>query len=435
MIGCDATIARGLRRRTARAERDDAGHRLERAARLDDPARSDAGVLRRAASTGIARGRRRAAASCSTAAPRSRPRSARTSATPRRRTSPRTSVETGRSIRDLVRERRLLDRRAARRDPVGRGDDDRRACPGRRASGTSGTSLRGAMIRQRAGRRSLLALQACAAAPQPAARPAVRSAGSGPARRAGSRRSGSAPIRSWTRSASPTAASSLTSARAADGSRSGSRGASGRTASSSPKTSSTQMIESINRRVEREGLQNARHDDARHRRAIPACRPGRSTPCSSSTRITRWSRPGRAAAQPRASLKPRDGIGIVDFTAEGGGPGPAAGRARRSRARDQATRKRRGCGYSREQVPAVSVHLVFETGRQRSPDHAVHAAGQTCAAARAADLDQVGEDERIEPRASAVRGRATAARTRPATGRRTANTTARPHAIASTDVR
>ena len=42
-----------------------------------------------------------------------------------------TSVATGRSIRDLVRERKLLPDDAARRDPVGRSDDVARACPGR----------------------------------------------------------------------------------------------------------------------------------------------------------------------------------------------------------------------------------------------------------------------------------------------------------------
>ena len=39
VIGCDTTIAAAARGRAARAERDDAGHRVERAARVHDPAR------------------------------------------------------------------------------------------------------------------------------------------------------------------------------------------------------------------------------------------------------------------------------------------------------------------------------------------------------------------------------------------------------------
>ena len=39
VIGCDATVCAAARGRSARAERDDAGDRVERAARLDDPAR------------------------------------------------------------------------------------------------------------------------------------------------------------------------------------------------------------------------------------------------------------------------------------------------------------------------------------------------------------------------------------------------------------
>ena len=79
---------RGRGGRAARAERDDAGHRLERAARVDDPAQRDARAARRAAST-ASRRTRSAAASCSIAAPRSPRRSARTSATRRPRRSPR----------------------------------------------------------------------------------------------------------------------------------------------------------------------------------------------------------------------------------------------------------------------------------------------------------------------------------------------------------
>ena len=90
----------GVRRgrgRPARAERDDAGDRLERAALVDDPAQRDAGAARRAAWT-ASRPTPSAAASCSIAAPRSPRRSARTSATRRPRRSPRSrSGPAGRS--------------------------------------------------------------------------------------------------------------------------------------------------------------------------------------------------------------------------------------------------------------------------------------------------------------------------------------------------
>ena len=69
VIGCDTTVALAARGRAARAERDDAGDRLERAARVDDPARGDAACCGRAAST-ASTPTRRARASCSTAAPR-----------------------------------------------------------------------------------------------------------------------------------------------------------------------------------------------------------------------------------------------------------------------------------------------------------------------------------------------------------------------------
>ena len=75
-----------LRGRTARAERDDAGHRVERAARVDDPARGDEGVppaLRRRHRRGRGAGARAARSQHGDA----RRRSARTSATPRPRRS------------------------------------------------------------------------------------------------------------------------------------------------------------------------------------------------------------------------------------------------------------------------------------------------------------------------------------------------------------
>ena len=93
--------------RTARTERDDAGDRVERAARDARSSPRRCGCCRRGASRG-SRQTRLDAASCSTGAPRSRPRSARTSATPQTADIAKTSVQTGRTIRELVRERGLL---------------------------------------------------------------------------------------------------------------------------------------------------------------------------------------------------------------------------------------------------------------------------------------------------------------------------------------
>ena len=82
---------------------------------------------------GIAADDARAAASCSTAAPR-----VATALSPyigyaATAEIAKESVRTGRSIRELVLERGLLDAGAARRDPVGGGDD----APGHRGGGSA----------------------------------------------------------------------------------------------------------------------------------------------------------------------------------------------------------------------------------------------------------------------------------------------------------
>ena len=222
---------------------------------------------------------RRAAASCSTAAPRSPPRSARISATPRPRTSPRPSVSTGRPIRELVRERGLLPddqldailsaeamtspgvpgQTAAADVPTARTDDH----AGTRGARPGGGQPADAVKRRR----------------RATARPAVRPKGSGDCWRGRTGTRGSGRIRSWTRCGSPTAASSLTWAPAAAGSPSGWPAGSGRTAASTPRTSSAQMIESIDRRVKREGLQRRGSRRCSAPRWIRSCRPARSTPC------------------------------------------------------------------------------------------------------------------------------------------------------------
>ena len=63
VIGCDTTIAMACEAGSARAERDDAGDRVERAARLDDPARGDEG-----AADALRRRHRRGRSACARAA-------------------------------------------------------------------------------------------------------------------------------------------------------------------------------------------------------------------------------------------------------------------------------------------------------------------------------------------------------------------------------
>ena len=104
----------GVRGRPARAERDDAGHRLERAARVDDSARSDEGpadqMRRRHHGE---RGRARELLDRSTAMATALSPYIGYAATA---DIAKESVKTGRSIRDLVLERGLLD--AARLDRI-----------------------------------------------------------------------------------------------------------------------------------------------------------------------------------------------------------------------------------------------------------------------------------------------------------------------------
>ena len=224
--GCDADDPRRLRRRAARAERDDAGHRLERAARLHDPPQRHDGVRPTAASR-ASRPTRRAAASCSIAAPRSRRRSARTSATPQTADIAKTAVKTGRSIADIVRERKLIpeDKLAEILSPEG---DD-----------VTGDSRDGARRHETVpGDGVLVGLALLTRAAGGAARAPLSARGSRPARRSGSRRlpapgpdHGRAPDRRRQHR-------SRTWAPAADGSRCGWRGASARTAASTPRTSS-----------------------------------------------------------------------------------------------------------------------------------------------------------------------------------------------------
>ena len=81
-----------------------------------------------------------------------------------------------------------------------------------------------------------------------------------------------------------------------------------------------EMLEAIGRRVQREGFRNVK--PVRGEADDPKLPPARSTRRSSSTRITSSRIPSRCSRSSRASLKPGGRIGIVNFTKDGGGPGP-----------------------------------------------------------------------------------------------------------------
>ena len=131
-----------------------------------------------------------------------------------------------------------------------------------------------------------------------------------------------------------------------------------------------QMIEAISRRVQRENLTNVRHG-ARHRDRSARCRRA-STPCSSSTRITRWTTRRSpsvirhaACRTSRASLKPQGRLGIVDFTAGRRRSRARRRRARRSRRGDQRGRRGRACSCRRASRSAVPVPARLRQGPRR----------------------------------------------------------------------
>ena len=97
----------GGRGGTARAECDDAGHRVEHAARVDDPAQVDAGARVRTVD-GID-SRRARAANCSSEARRLPPRSVPTSATRRPRRSRRRRSRPASLSEQIVLERGLIE--------------------------------------------------------------------------------------------------------------------------------------------------------------------------------------------------------------------------------------------------------------------------------------------------------------------------------------
>ena len=371
----------GVRGRTARAERDDAGHRVERAARVDDSARGDEGAARRAASTAssadAARARElldRSTAVATALSPyigyaataeiakesvADRPVRSASSCSSAGCWTP-TQLDAILSVEAMTRGG---DRRATERQ-------DRPDGAGRRVTARA---LARALPDRRICARCARACAAPARRRSRAARPAVPAAGSRPARGPGSRRSGRSPIRSWTRSGSPTARSSPTSAPAAAGSRSGSRGASGPNGLVYAEDIQPQMIEAISRRVQRENLHerhapcSARPNDPRlphgHRRRADRRRVSRDGESAGrSVTLLQERRARRSSPQGR--------IGIVDFIAGRRRTRARARRARRSRRRSIAAaaaaglqlhrargRARRfsSCSSSARRTPRVAV--------------------------------------------------------------------------------
>ena len=140
--------------------------------------------------------------------------------------------------------------------------------------------------------------------------------------------------------ASPTEASSLTSAPAAAGSRCGWRNRVGPngTRLRRGRPAADDRGRSRGARAAR-GCQQ-RQDRPRDAVGSPAARTGSSTPCCSSTRITRSSIRSSLLRNVARSLKPDGRIGIVEFKKDGRAR-TADGRARRSRAGDPRRRGRR----------------------------------------------------------------------------------------------
>ena len=132
---------------------------------------------------------------------------------------------------------------------------------------------------------------------------------------------GSVRTRSWTRSASPKAASSLIWAPAADGSRSGSRDRVRPNGKVYAEDIQPQMIEVIKRRVVRENLQRivetklGTADD-------PKLPPDSLDAVLIVDTYHEMEQPVALLRNVARALKTTGRIGIVDFTMAGGGPGP-----------------------------------------------------------------------------------------------------------------
>ena len=211
--------------------------------------------------------------------------------------------------------------------------------------------------------------------------------------------SGRSPIRSWTRSGSPKGRSSPTSAPAAAGSRCGWRAASGRTGVVYAEDIQPPMLEAISRRMQRENLTNVQ--PVLGTPTDPRLPPGLDAvlivdayhemdePADPTLVVTLLRNVAR-------SLKPQGRLGIVDFTPGGGGPGPAAGSARRSGSGHQGGRGGGPAadlarGVSAVPVPAGLRAALTARRRPRNLPEAGHHRRR-----RRSSFNEVGDDEREE---------------------------------------
>ncbi len=338
VFGCDADDPRGRRRRAARAERDDAGDRLERAARDAHPARRRCACCRRAASPASRRTKTR----CRELLDRST--ALATALSPyigyaATAEIAKTSVATGTPIRELVRERgscpttsstRILSAEAMT-SPGHAGRTQKERTP---------------VITTRPTRAPRAVTAAVAATPLAAAAAARPAVSAGAARRCSRVRiatRGSGPIRSWTRCGSPKAASSLTSAPAAAGSRCAWRARVGPngTRLRRGRPAADDRSDQAPRRA-RESLQERRGRSSAPRR-IRGCRR-RLDAVLIVDAYHEMEQPVVAAAQRRRRAqaeRPHRHRRIHEGRRR---PGPADGRARRPRAGHPRRRGRRACG-------------------------------------------------------------------------------------------
>ena len=335
VIGLRRRHPRGGRRRPARAERDDAGDRLERAARVVDPARGDARARRRAASQGI----RADEARCRELLDRST--AVATALSPyigyaATADIAKTAVE-DRTLDSRARARaRAAARRAARRDPVAGSDDD----AGRRRDGDKDGREDEPMTRRGRRRRA----GACGAR--------CRTRRSARSTRGCFHRQSSGMLEGPDRDAWQRPEQIMDALYIGEGSVVADLGAGG-----------GWFTIRLARRVGPNGTRLRRRHPAaddqaierrvRARRAAatsktvlgtatdPKLPAARSTPSLIVDTYHEMEQPVTLLRNVATSLKPDGRIGIVEFTKDGGGPGPRDGRARRPRARDP---RRRGRG-------------------------------------------------------------------------------------------
>ena len=315
------------------------------------PARGDDGAAHAHAST-ASRPTPSAAASCSIAAPRSPPRSARTSATRRPPRSRRSRCATGRPIRELVLERGLMDAAAARRDPVGRGDDaaGHRGGDKRMMTRSQSTLALGGGRRRHGARRPprLARSRRRGRATAVCFRPRI----SGCSKRPTATR-GRSPTRSWTRSASPTARRSPTSAPAPAGSRSGWRARRPERHWSTRRTCSGRCSRRSSGACSARGCRTCRRGSAH---GSDPNLPGQGARRGADRRRLSGGRriASRFLRNLARALKPNGRIGIVNYKPGRGGPGPDSQRARRQR-RGRGDARAAGLRVLAQREPALSV--------------------------------------------------------------------------------